>query len=82
MGKKMLFKAAKTIPLEKGAAYQRRRNYDLIERAVVEWVGEDATGIPHVRYVSNILGSSDKSDTRFLAQSEFIKQYAPCGINA
>jgi hypothetical protein len=78
----LLYQVSKKSPLEKGAFYQRQRSYDLVEQAVVQWIGEDATGIPHVKYFSRILGLDDEPDTRFLAQSEFIRQYARCASNA
>jgi len=78
----LFYKISTKSPVEKGAFYQRRRSHDLVEQVVVQWIGEDAIGIPHVKYISKILGLDEEPDTRFLAQSEFIKQYARWGSKA
>ncbi len=72
----LFFKINKQNEIVTGAEYQRCREYNLVERAIVQWVGDDTTGIPHVRYSCKIDGMRDGSDTRFLAKSEFARQFA------
>ena len=63
--------------VEKGAEFKRWRGHDWVERAVVLWVGQDRTGIPHVKFRLTGPGIAARSETRVLAREVFEKEYRP-----
>lgn len=66
----------------KGAVFERHRPYNVTERAVILWVGPDATGIQHVRYRLNNESIDVVEDTRILSLATFTELYRPTPMDA
>ena len=61
-----------------GAVYEREREYNLTEQALVTWVGNDSFGIPHVRFRVTVPGFDEMVDNRVLATEVFQERYRLC----
>lgn len=75
--KAMFFRNKKRFAINEGDRFKRTIGANIEERAIVEWVGRDAAGIPHVRYRSIAPGLHHKEEMRLLAKEVFIDNYAP-----
>jgi hypothetical protein len=77
MERKMLFRRSlKNADVTIGAIYERILQENIKERAQVTWIGNDSTGIPHVRFDVVIPGIDESRDARLLAMATFQERYA------
>ena len=73
----MFFRGKSKRRLVKGAEFRRKCGHDWEEQATIVWVGEDRTGIPHVKFRLTGPGNYASAETRLLACTVFEQQYKP-----
>ena len=76
----MFFSGKNKRRLVKGAEFRRKRGHDWVEQATIVWVGEDRTGIPHVKFRLTGPGGNTSAETRLLACTAFEQQFKPAAL--